>query len=398
MFLKVCALFFCTYVILLSNISYSDQFIDFGNDVKLTYKNGNLNKDTYNGFASNVSLFEREKLFGTIKTLKIDSQKTQNGKSNINLISLKGINLFDDDVGFNITIEKFEVSDFDPEIFQYDYSNGKVPNYKFEEHKNFSLNLIGIKIASNDFDLKISSINFPKIKYGVLSSGQEFAKNSTFEINGFSFIPNPENIEMLPLNVILASIGQQSLKMDLLGKAIVDDKGLFLDMISNFDFNIIGAASLKTSLNYLVPIDTYNYFYNNSSLIEEMQSQNFENLDNFNNEILMELGKIQLSKISIKIEDLGARKPLLIMYASSAGISEEEALGLINMTIQGLFSQFIPANADKFSENISQFLIEGGAIELTVSPPNPLPLISAAGLFVMPDLAIESLGVKLQTR
>ena len=398
MFLKVCALFFCTYVILLSNISYSDQFIDFGNDVKLTYKNGNLNKDTYNGFASNVSLFEREKLFGTIKTLKIDSQKTQNGKSNINLISLKGINLFDDDVGFNITIEKFEVSDFDPEIFQYDYSNGKVPNYKFEEHKNFSLNLIGIKIASNDFDLKISSISFPKIKYGVLSSGQEFAKNSTFEINGFSFIPNPENIEMLPLNVILASIGQQSLKMDLLGKAIVDDKGLFLDMISNFDFNIIGAASLKTSLNYLVPIDTYNYFYNNSSLIEEMQSQNFENLDNFNNEILMELGKIQLSKISIKIEDLGARKPLLIMYASSAGISEEEALGLINMTIQGLFSQFIPANADKFSENISQFLIEGGEIELTVSPPNPLPLISAAGLFVMPDLAIESLGVKLQTR
>ena len=398
MFLKVCALFFCTYVILLSNISYSDQFIDFGNDVKLTYKNGNLNKDTYNGFASNVSLFEREKLFGTIKTLKIDSQKTQNGKSNINLISLKGINLFDDDVGFNITIEKFEVSDFDPEIFQYDYSNGKVPNYKFEEHKNFSLNLTGIKIASNDFDLKISSINFPKIKYGVLSSGQEFAKNSTFEINGFSFIPNPENIEMLPLNVILASIGQQSLKMDLLGKAIVDDKGLFLDMISNFDFNIIGAASLKTSLNYLVPIDTYNYFYNNSSLIEEMQSQNFENLDNFNNEILMELGKIQLSKISIKIEDLGARKPLLIMYASSAGISEEEALGLINMTIQGLFSQFIPANADKFSENISQFLIEGGEIELTVSPPNPLPLISAAGLFVMPDLAIESLGVKLQTR
>ena len=398
MFLKVCALFFCTYVILLSNISYSDQFIDFGNDVKLTYKNGNLNKDTYNGFASNVSLFEREKLFGTIKTLKIDSQNTQNGQSNINLISLKGINLFDDDVGFNITIKKFEVSDFDPEIFQYDYSNGKVPNYKFEEHKNFSLNLTGIKIASNDFDLKISSINFPKIKYGVLSSGQEFAKNSTFEINGFSFIPNPENIEMLPLNVILASIGQQSLKMDLLGKAIVDDKGLFLDMISNFDFNIIGAASLKTSLNYLVPIDTYNYFYNNSSLIEEMQSQNFENLDNFNNEILMELGKIQLSKISIKIEDLGARKPLLIMYASSAGISEEEALGLINMTIQGLFSQFIPANADKFSENISQFLIEGGEIELTVSPPNPLPLISAAGLFVMPDLAIESLGVKLQTR
>ena len=129
-----------------------------------------------------------------------------------------------------------------------------------------------------------------------------------------------------------------------------------------------------------------------------MQNQNFESLDSINNEILMELGKIQLSRISIQIEDLGVRKPLLIMYASSVGASEEEALGFINMSIQGILSQFIPANADRFSENISQFLIEGGVIELTVSPPNPLPLISAAGLFFMPDLAIESLGVKLQAR
>ena len=188
------------------------------------------------------------------------------------------------------------------------------------------------------------------------------------------------------------------MKLDLLADATVDDKGLLLDMISKFEFNIHGAASLKTSLNYLVPIETYNYFYNNSSLLEEMQSQNFDSLDNINNEILMELGKIQLSKISIQIEDLGAKKPLLIMYASSVGISEEEALSFINMTVKGLFSQFIPVNADNFSKNISKFLIEGDVIELIVSPPNPLPLIAAAGLFVMPDLAIESLGVKLQTR
>ena len=282
MLLRMCFLFFC--IVLLSNISYSDQSIDFGSHVKLTYKNGNLNKDTYNGFASNVSLFEKEKLFGTIKTLKIDSQKTQNGKTKINFMSLKGITLFDDDEGFKITIEKFEVSDLGPEIFQYDFSSGDVPNdfYKFEEHKNFSLNLTGIKIESNDFDLKITSINFPKIKYGVLSSGQDFAKKSNFEMNGFSFIPNPENIEMLPLNLILASIGQQSLKLDLLADTTVDDKGLLLDMISKFEFNIHGAASLKTSFNYLVPIEAYNNFYNNSSLLEEMQSQNFDSLNSSN--------------------------------------------------------------------------------------------------------------------
>ena len=391
--------------ILLAFNSHADQIIEFGNiGSKLSYKTGSINKETYNGFAADISLFDNETLFGNIKTLKIDSQKMPNGKNNINLLSIKDLTLFPDEFGIQINLEKFEITDIGQEIFEYfnnvmeGDSSPEVPNYNIEEHKNFSFNLSGLKFEGDDLNLEISSMSFPKVKYGTLSSGQEFAKESTFEMNGFSFVPNPENIEMLPLSIILASIGQQSLKLDLFGEATVEDKGLLLDMFSNFEFNMSGAALLKISLNYLVPIETYNYFYNNSSLIEEMQNQNFESLDSINNEILMELGKIQLSKINIQIEDLGVRKPLLIMYASSVGASEEEALSFINMTIQGLFSQFIPANADKFSEIISQFLIEGGEIELTVSPPNPLPLISAAGLFVMPDLAIESLGVKLQTR
>ena len=41
---------------------------------------------------------------------------------------------------------------------------------------------------------------------------------------------------------------------------------------------------------------------------------NFENLDNFNNEILMELGKIQLNKVIFQIEDLGVRKPIIMLH------------------------------------------------------------------------------------
>ena len=61
---------------------------------------------------------------------------------------------------------------------------------------------------------------------------------------------------------------------------------------------------MNLELDYSVPIETFSYFSNNQSLIDELQTQNFENLDNFNNEILMELGKIQLNKVIFQIEDL----------------------------------------------------------------------------------------------
>ena len=99
-------LFTIVCFIFLAFNSHADQIIELGNNVKLSYKTGNINKETYNGFAADSSLFDNEKLFGTIKTLKIESQKNPNGKNNINLLSIKDSTLFDDESGVHINIEK----------------------------------------------------------------------------------------------------------------------------------------------------------------------------------------------------------------------------------------------------------------------------------------------------
>ena len=152
---------------------------------------------------------------------------------------------------------------------------------------------------------------------------------------------------------------------------------------------------MNLELDYSVPIETFSYFSNNQSLIDELQNQNFENLDNFNNEILMELGKIQLNKVIFQIEDLGVRKPLIIMAASNMGISEEDVINMSNEMIKSVLSPFIPVNAEKFADSISIFVEQGGKLTFSINPQNPLPIISSMGLLVMPDLAIESLGMKL---
>jgi hypothetical protein len=382
-----------------SNQTYAEKFIDLGPSLKLSYKIGNIDTNTFNGFASDISFFDKfnnDELIGNAKTLKIESQKNKDGQVIINLFSLSEIFAYDDEFGFEIVIDKISIRDFNSAILKDDFAED-VANYDLLKHKNFSFNISGVNFKNNEFDLGIKKISLPKIKYGKLASGEEFAQETSFEIKEISFTANPSNIDLLPLNVILASIGQQSLTVDLNTYSEVFDKGLMLKIISKLGLNIIGGAALNLELDYSVPMETFSYFSNNQSLIDELQTQNFENLDNFNNEILMELGKIQLNKVILQIEDLGVRKPIIIMAASNMGMSEEDVIYMSNEMIQSVLFPLIPVNAEKFADSISKFVEQGGKLTFSINPQNPLPIISSMGLLVMPDLAIESLGIKLST-
>ncbi len=376
-----------------SNQSYAEKFLELGPDLGLSYKTGNIDANSINGFAADVSLIYNDQLIGTAKTLKIESQKNKEGEIIVNSLSMNEIVAFSDEFEFEIIVDKIFISDFNfHNLFKEHHSES---NYDLLKHKNFSFNISGVNFKNNEFDLGIKKISIPKIKYGKLSSGEDFAQETLFEIKEISFTANPSNIDLLPLNVILASIGQQSLTVDFNTLSEVFDKGLMLKIISKLGLNIIGGAALNLELDYSVPIETFSYFSNNQSLIEELQNQNFENFENFNNEILMELGKIQLNKVILQIEDLGIRKPLIIMAASNMGMSEEDVINMSNEMILSALFPFIPVNAEKFADSISKFFEQGGKLTFSINPQNPLPIISSMGLLVMPDLAIESLGIKL---
>ena len=77
-----------------SNQTYAEKFIDLGPSLKLSYKTGNIDTNTFNGFASDISFFDKfnnDELIGNAKTLKIESQKNKDGQVIINLFSLSEI-------------------------------------------------------------------------------------------------------------------------------------------------------------------------------------------------------------------------------------------------------------------------------------------------------------------
>ena len=124
--------------IVFSHPTYADKFIDLGPSLKLSYKTGNINTNTFNGFASDISFFDKfnnDELIGNAKTLKIESKKNKDGQVIINLFSLNEISAFDDE--FEIEIDKISIRDFNSDILKDEYSED-ITNYDLLKHKNFS--------------------------------------------------------------------------------------------------------------------------------------------------------------------------------------------------------------------------------------------------------------------
>ena len=93
-----------------SNQTYAEKFIDLGPSLKLSYKTGNIDTNTFNGFASDISFFDKfnnDELNGNAKTLKIESQKNKDGQVIISLFSLSEIFAFDDEFGFEIELIRY---------------------------------------------------------------------------------------------------------------------------------------------------------------------------------------------------------------------------------------------------------------------------------------------------
>ena len=261
-------------------------------------------------------------------------------------------------------------------------------------HKNFSLEINNIFIENKDYVFNVSSITIPKIKYNILPSGKYFAENSEFYFNEISIKPNPQNLNLLPAHLVLAALGKNAFVFDFDSKVNIDNKGFLMTVNANLNLEMKGGIKFNFSLNYLVPLHTLNNLEKYQKQFDEYQdSKESLNYEAIGKDIFSALGSIQLSSLVLNIEDIGLRKPAMMMMSSSTGITEEESIENINSVIKAMLSAYIPKHVDEYTSTLSKFLKLGGVINLSIKPPHPVHLIGAAGLMLLPDLAIESLGV-----
>ena len=146
----------------------------------------------------------------------------------------------------------------------------------------------------------------------------------SFEVNDFSFSPNPMNMDMVPSIMVLTALGQEKFSFNLKTKGNSDDKGIFLDSYSTFKISMKGGVDIFFDIGFLVPIQLIEKYSNSLNNFDFQQY--YSDSNQFDQELLQEFAGIQISKINFTVTDRGLMKPLLIMYSSSMGQSQDEAI------------------------------------------------------------------------
>ena len=372
--------------------SWSKGKIQLSDDTFLTYQLGTIDDEFLNGNVTDIQFIEGTKVIGTAKSLIIKSSKKNDDNEHIviDFLSLKGLSIYETESRSQaeLNIDEFVITDF-PHF--KNLINLESNNYQAGE--NFSLKINNVKFK-NEFGLvNVSSIKVPKIKQDYLLSGTLFTSEMSFLINKLSFKPNPMNMDMVPALMMLTTLGQEEFLFNLetIGKSI--DKGIFIDTTSSIIINMKGGFEILFDFEFLFPTQVLEKY--SGDLSSNIQDKLIYNRNQFDQELLQDLAGIQISKLNLSLSDEGLMKPLMILYSSNIGQNLEQSKLSITNIIYSNLQNFMPINAENLIIPISQFLNSGGTLNLNVSPPNPVAIMASLGLFIMPDLAFESLGVSL---
>lgn len=111
--------------------------------------------------------------------------------------------------------------------------------------------------------------------------------------------------------------------------------------------------------------------------------------------LLAVAGAVSFNGARIVIDDSGMIEMLFAAAASEQGVSDGEARTMARMMLAGGLQETFPENVSRLLPPIEAMLQQGGTLTITAQPSSPVPLSSAVGFAMFPDLAIDQLGVTI---
>jgi hypothetical protein len=117
--------------------------------------------------------------------------------------------------------------------------------------------------------------------------------------------------------------------------------------------------------------------------------------DNGGAALLAVAGAVSFNGARIVLDDSGLIEILFAAAASEQGVSEGEVRSMSRMMLAGGLQQTFPENVSRLLPPIEAMLQQGGTLTISSVPPSPVPLSSAIGFAMFPDLAIDQLGITI---
>ena len=246
-----------------------------------------------------------------------------------------------------------------------------------------SVLLENIGMADEEALFSVDRVASLPFGFDLLNDGQQIVTNAGIEVDGFTMMPlDGSAAGSDPMFQKLAERGITDVGMDL---KIASGVRLAGDSMTMF-YGIEAAMRDLTEIRFNVALSMAQVSY--SQLVPMLSSPED------NGAALLGLsGAVSLDAAEIVIDDRGLLDILFEIAAEEEGVSDGDMRTMARMVLASALQGTFPENAANLLPPIEALISQGGELQVLVQPGMPVPLSSSLGFMMLPDMAIQQLGI-----
>ena len=349
--------------------------LDNGN--VLSFSDGSIDMVTGSGELFDVSVVEYGKEVARAEYVRIDANGNL-GQADWFVNELVADNL--EAVEEGIFIGRAELRDIAMGMLAMD---DEMVDYEQYLTPGTSVLLENIGMADEEALFSVDRVASLPFGFDLLNDGQQIVTNAGIEVDGFTMMPlDGSAAGSDPMFQKLAERGITDVGMDLKIASGVRLAGDSMTMFYGFE----AAMRDLTEIRFNVALSMAQVSY--SQLVPMLSSPED------NGAALLGLsGAVSLDAAEIVIDDRGLLDILFEIAAEEEGASDGDMRTMARMVLASALQGTFPENAANLLPPIEALISKGGELQVLAQPGMPVPLSSSLGFMMLPDMAIQQLGI-----
>ena len=249
------------------------------------------------------------------------------------------------------------------------------------------MRLRNVSVAEDDIVMTIDEMATDPFRFGTLEDGTVVMARGGVTINGLSLMPMGSDAEYAEFLERLRARGVDALVMDMqliAGTRIVAPE-LEVFYVMGGDMRGLGSFELDIEVGI------------NSSLYSELVPQ-LQDPDSSGTALLGMTSAAYLRSAGLVYNDTGIGDIILEVVAEEDGFTAEDMRSMMHLMLVESIRSTFPENANWMLPPLDATLKAGGQLKIELDPPSAVPFSSMIGYLMLPDLAVQQLGLDIKHR
>ena len=351
--------------------------LDNGN--VLSFSDGSIDMVTGSGELFDLSVVEYGEEVARAEYVRIDATGNL-GQADWFVNELVADNF--EAIGEGIFIGRAELRDIAMGML-FLFIDGEMVDYEQHLTPETSVLLENIGIGDKDALFSVDRVASLPFSFDLLNAGEQIVTNAGIEVEGFTMMPlDGSAAGSDPMFQKLAERGITDIGMDLKIASGVRLAGDSMTML----YGIEAGMRDLTEIRFNVALSMAQVSY--SQLVPMLSSPED------NGAALLGLsGAVSLDAAEIVIDDRGLLDILFEIAAEEEGVSDGDMRTMARMVLASALQGTFPENAANLLPPIEALISQGGELQVLAQPGMPVPLSSSLGFMMLPDMAIQQLGI-----